>query len=162
MFSFSGVVYPAIHLRLLLLRARYIESIPEPTCSGCKKSIHLSPYPSFARSASGTSSVESYDHKRVFKAMSASSVLEGCCPLPSETNVTRTSVLRRRCLLCYTKIRLDIRPIMCQRFPHLAHGKCSGISCYAANPSLLCYACSLPTTSITTPMHQLCCHSQLT
>ena len=56
-----------------------------------------------------------------------------------------------QCLLCHTKIRLDIRPIMCQHNHNLAHGYCSGIFRYVAILSGLRLAWPLPTTSIPTP-----------
>ena len=50
-------------------------------------------------------------------------LFRGAAALPSTATVTSNSVLPRRCLLCHTKIRHGIRPIMCQQCSHLVHRK---------------------------------------
>ena len=103
----------------------------DPTVPAAVSQYAVMPHAPSARPASGFSTepaVTSPDCKKVFKALSASSVPGSCC-------TTSTSVLPRRRLPSHTEIGLDIRPTMCQQCPHLAHRKCSGISRYVANPS---------------------------
>ena len=76
-FSVTGVVDPALHIQKLLLRAGEIELNLGPICSSCSSQFTVTPHPSSARPASGTSTepaVASSDRKRVFKTLSASSV----------------------------------------------------------------------------------------
>ena len=152
-FSITGVVEPALHLWLLLLRAWDIKVNPGHTCSGCNKSIRCDATPivclicqqHFRRTCSHLT--WSQNGIRGFVCLFCSG---GAAALHSTANVTSSSVLPCRCLLCHAKISRGIRPIMCRQCPYLAHRKCCGISSCVANPSWLCSTCSLPTTSIPT------------
>ena len=44
-FSTTGAAHPALHLRLLLLRAGDVEVKPEPVCSGCTGTIRVGSHP---------------------------------------------------------------------------------------------------------------------
>ena len=151
--SFNGVVVPAIHLRLLLIWARDIELNPGPTCSDCSKSIRCDAIHNV------WSTCQRHFHRTYSRLTRSQNGIQGivcffcsggAAALPPTTTVTSTSELPRRCLHCHTRIRHNIRPIKFQQCSHLAHWNCSGISRYVVNPSYLCPACSLPTTSIST------------
>ena len=78
LFSVTGVVDPALHIRELLLRAGHIRLNPGPTCSIALSQCAVMPHASSARPASGTSTepaVASPDDKRVFTAFSVPGVL---------------------------------------------------------------------------------------
>ena len=125
----TGVAYPAIHFRLLLLRTGDIEPNPEPICSYVNMSIRC-------------------DVTHIVCSSGQWHNSRGAAALPSTTTVNSISALPRRCLLGHTKTLVDIRPIMRHQCPKLEHRKCSGISRYATNHSWLCTACPLLTTSI--------------
>ena len=106
-FSVTGVVSPALHLRLLLIRAGDIKLNPGSTCYGYSTSIRRDTTSivcsTSQRHFHGTCSHLTGLQKGIqgFVCFSCS---EGAAALPSMVTVTSNSVLPRRCLLCHTKI----------------------------------------------------------
>ena len=152
-FSVTGFIDHALHLRLLLLWTGDIELSPGPTCSGCSKSMRSDITPIICLTC------QRHFHRTCSRLTRSQKDIQGfvcffcsgcAAVLPSTATVTSNSVLLRRCPLCHIKIRHGIRPNMCQQCSHLAHRKCSDIFRCVANTSWLHPACSLPTTSIST------------
>ena len=148
----TGVENPA-QLLLLLIQGWDIELNFGPTCSGCSKSIRCDTKPIVCSTCQlhfhGTCSRLTQSQKGI-QGFACFFCSGGAAAQPSTATVTCNSVLPRRCLLCHTKIRHGICPIMCQPCSNLAHGKCSGISRCVANLFLPSPACSLPYTFIPT------------
>ena len=87
-FTVTGVMNPALHLLLLLLRAEDVEYNPGIISYGCNKPVLVTSHPLSANFASGTSKepvVTSPNRKWAFIALSASSVpgVMLHCHLPS-------------------------------------------------------------------------------
>ena len=104
--SATGDVSPALHLWLLLLRAGYIERNPDPTCSGCNKSIRCDAIPIVCLNC------QWHFHRtcrRLTRSQGCSRLcllvqFWGCSCTPPTTTVTSTSVLPCRWQLRNTKI----------------------------------------------------------
>ena len=139
-FSITGVCRPCQTHPVIAPSGRGHRSQPGPTCSGCSKSIRCDATPivcsTCQRQFHRTRSCLTRSSKGTNGFVCAFCSGSAAALSPTMT-VTRTTVLPRQCLLCHTKIRHGIRPIMFQQCIRLAHRSCSGISHCAANLSWL-------------------------
>ena len=118
-FSVTGVVSPAQHLHLLLLRAEDIEQNPGPMLSGCSKSIRCDTTPILCSTCQRHFHITSSHLTQSQKSFQGFICSVGAAALPPTATITSNSVLPRRCLICHTKIRHGIRLTMCQQCSHL-------------------------------------------